>query len=112
MTKKRYVLQDFNDRIWIQHPKISIYTVGWFKNIKVKLETKTPPNFFTLVICIILRKFQLPTPTGRRCSITSTYSIVFTWKHRPNVLQIVITLATFLCNYAVLVLLLTCLYFE
>ena len=84
------------------HTYIQAYILGWFKNKKVKLDTKTPPNFFTLVICIIVIKFQLPTPTGRQCSMTSTYSIVVVkWKHRPNVLQIVITLATFLCNYAV-----------
>ena len=42
------------------------------KKIKFKIQTRAPPQFVRPINSIIETKFQLPIPTGRRCSQTVT----------------------------------------
>jgi len=59
---------------FVQHYRHIIpWPIVWSKKNKFKLETKTPSWFVRPVNSITKAKFQLPTPTGRLCSMTLKY---------------------------------------
>jgi len=50
---------------------------GGFKKIKFKLLTRAPPMFVRPVKSNILEKFELPSPSERQCSTTSTFFHIY-----------------------------------